>query len=393
MVMRCIAMCCIVAVAGRAMAADDFYDTTWRGKQVVLAASKDGVTYAMKTTSTGSEFDLIEVSFNEEGEVVYLTTESNQKMILWYLYGRSTAASIQSVSDSKYLYIYNPSGTPKLSKNSASSAPTNYSALKFDTKTRKTFYYKDSDNDEWGILMHSYAFKLNYTSYITNASYLYPIAKPYFLAEHTWRKLGTSTFGTICFPKAVRTGEVAGATFYEISAKIMRGDEFMGIVLKEVTGDLAAGTPYIFKKTGETAYIVAALNGEAVEANSLTEGLSDGKGLVGTLSGSESDGGFVVPAGKYILQRDQLWLTTEDQSRLEAGRAYIDPSQITRTVAYEEASSVKGFVLGTDAPYDGVTGIKTNSTPSHLFDLLGREVVRPRHGTVNVINGRKVVIK
>ena len=173
----------------------------------------------------------------------------------------------------------------------------------------------------------------------------------------------------------------------------MRGDEFMGIVLKEVTGDLAAGTPYIFKKADGATYIVAAMNGDAVEANSLTVGLSDGKGLVGTLSGSESDGGFVVPANMYILQGDQLWLTTENQSRLLAGRAYIDPSQITRTVAYEEASSVKGFVLGTDAPYDGVTGIKTNSTPSRLFDLLGREVVCPRRGTLNIIHGRKVIIK
>lgn len=376
--MRSIAMCCIMAVAGSAMA-QTFDD--YNGKNIVLAANKDGKMYAVTCNFPESgRMAKQEVVLNSDGKIVYLTTEDEQNKILWKI-GLNSKSKIYlgSLSSGNYLYISD--------SNNLTTTKKNY--FEFSNSYHTFTYTPENTSDIYGITLYGETFALEDKSFFKT----YPIAKPYFLAEHTRRTLGASYFGTICFPKAVRAGEVAGATFYEISAKIMRGDEFMGIVLKEVTGDLAAGTPYIFKKADGATYIVAAMNGDAVEANSLTVGLSDGKGLVGTLSGSESDGGFVVPANMYILQGDQLWLTTENQSRLLAGRAYIDPSQITRTVAYEEASSVKGFVLGTDAPYDGVTGIKTNSTPSRLFDLLGREVVCPRRGTLNIIHGRKVIIK
>lgn len=231
--------------------------------------------------------------------------------------------------------------------------------------------------------MESSSFKLDYVSYITNPSYLYPIAKPYFLAEHTWRTLGSSNFGTICFPKAVRADEVAGATFYEIAAKIVDNGEFKGVVLNEVTGDLAAGTPYIFKRASDATYIVAAMHGDAAQATSHN-------GLVGTLTVSEEDGGFKVPAGMYILQGDQLWLTTEGQSRLLAGRAYINPAEI----ASAEVSSVKGIVLGTDAPADGIRTTKvTKGAQGVAFDLQGRPATRPQHGHTYLINGHKVYIK
>ena len=266
---------------------------------------------------------------------------------------------------------------------SSTVAPTNYTALKFDTKKKKTFIY--DDGDERGILMYSYAFKLDFTTYISSPGY--PIAKPYFLAEHTWRTLGSSNFGTICFPKAVRADEVAGATFYEIAAKIVDNEEFKGVVLNEVTGDLAAGTPYIFKRASDVTYIVAAMHGDQAEATSHN-------GLVGTLTGSEEDGGFKVPAGMYILQGDQLWLTTEGQSRLLAGRAYINPASITKEVTSANASLVKGIVLGTDAPADGIRTTKvTKGAQGIAFDLQGRPAARPQHGHTYLINGHKVYIK
>lgn len=373
------AVCCGFSISVSLLAAD-LYDTTWKGKQAVLAATKNGVTYAMNTTNTGSEYDLVEVRINNEGEIVYLSTANNQKKLLWEFGGYSSSVSIKSVYDNKYLYVDTKS-TPKLSKNSAISAPNNYSALKFDTKTRKTFIY--NDGSERGILMYTYAFKLEFTTYISSPGY--PIAKPYFLAEHTWRTLGSSNFGTICFPKAVRADEVAGATFYEIYAKLMDNGEFKGIVLNEVTGDLVAGRPYIFKRASDATYIVAAMHGDAAEAGSFG-------GLVGTLTGTE-DGGFKVPAGMYILQGDQLWLTTEDQSRLLAGRAYINPADITNIIAYSEASNVKGIVIGMDAPVDGVSAPAAKGAQGATFDLQGRPATRLLHGHTYLIDGRKVYIK
>lgn len=213
------------------------------------------------------------------------------------------------------------------------------------------------------------------------------LAKPYFLAEHTWRTLGYSFFGTICFPKAVRAAERAGATFYEIAAKIVDGGDFKGIVLREVTGELTAGTPYIFKKNdAETTYIVAAMHGEAADASS-------SNGLVGVL-GDSAGKGYGVPAGMYILQGDKLWETTEGHSRILEGRAYINPDGISTTVTSAEVAGVKGYVLGLDEPFDAVRTVKTErSSEGDIRDLQGRRVERVNSGRMYIIGGRKVLIR
>lgn len=387
MVMRSIVVCYILAMNVFTLAAEDVYDTTWKGKQVVLAATKDGITYAMNSANTGTQYDMIQVRINNDGKIAYLTTASDHKNILWSLGGYSTGASIQSMSDRKYLYVYTKDATPKLSKISDSSAPTNYTPLKFDTKTRNTFYYK-SGTTEWGILKFSSVFKLDYTSYISSQGY--PIAKPYFLAEHTWRDLNPKySFGTICLPKAVEASDVAGATFYNILAKLVDDNNvFRGIVLKQETGDLIAGQPYIYKKTGERDDIVAAMNGEAVEV------ADSNNGLVGDLTGTVENGGFEVPAGMYIIQKDQLWLTTEGTSRMLAGRAYIDPSGIATTIPYSDRSMVKGIVLEMEEGLQvGVEATHEDTSAKSVFDLQGRWMTRPQQGRINIIGGRKVIIK
>lgn len=380
--MRCLTACCAVMLCG--VAAADEYDDTWREKTVVMAAQKSGVVYAMDASDTGAEIDTIRVRLNAEGEIVYLTTETAQRKVLWTLDGRSSSVGIKSVSDNKYMVV-NGKSTPKLEKGTTSSSSYPW---KYNT-SYKTFTYKHSSpSNEYGVLMYPYAFKLEVTSLRST----YPLAKPYFLADHTWRTLGASDFGTICLPKAVRADEVAGATFYEIAAKVVDGGgAFQGIVLREVTGGLEAGTPYIFKRAGGATYIVAAMNGDAVEV------AGSHNGLVGTLTGSEEDGGFPVPADKYILQGDHLWLTTlaedgESQSRLLAGRAYIDPDLIETTVT--DDSEVKGaVVLGLDIPYDGVDNIRREPAGDRLFDLQGRKVLRPHSGSIHLIRGHKVIIK
>lgn len=312
-----------------------------------------------------------EVRLNSEGNIVYLTSEEEQKVIQWTI-GLNSKENIiiGSVSSGEYLYISK--------SNNLTTTKSNYFTF---NKSYGTFTY--TNDNIYGIVLFGEKFALENKTFFST----YPIAKPYFLAEHTWRTLGKSNFGTICFPKAVRTDEVAGATFYEIAAKIVDDGEFKGVVLNEVTGDLAAGTPYIFKRASDATYIVAAMHGDQAEATSHN-------GLVGTLTGSEKDGGFKVPAGMYILQDDQLWLTTTGQSRLLAGRAYINPAGITKEVASAEVSSVKGIVLGTDAPADGIRTTKvTKGAQGVAFDLQGRPATRPQHGHTYLINGQKVYIK
>lgn len=360
------------------------------GKDIVLAAQKDGVAYAMSceigtSASNSGRAAKQTITINADGKVVYLTTEEEQKSILWNTYKKSSKIYIKSVEKGTYLYA------EKSSNYYLKLNDTEKNYFSFNS-TYKTFTYSESSSKTIGILMQNDCFRMQTTDNITNSN-KFPIATPYFMAEHTWRTFGSSSFGTICLPKAVRAEEVAGATFYEIYAKLVDNNSaFCGIVLTQVTGDLAAGIPYIYKKEDTATYLVAAMHGEAVE----TAGSSNG--LIGTLTGSAEDGGFAVPAEKYILQGDQLWLTTlnnkgESQSRLLAGRAYIDPTQIERSITNKEVAGVKGVVIALDETTAvDAPSLAERNTDSSLFDLAGRRLKGTGHKRIIIKHGKKIYL-
>ena len=362
----------------------------YSGQTIAIVGKVSPNYYAMRSdqlTSSGiSSVASYQVAINEEGEVVFLT--SRQKFYRICLKTNDSSSNTQ----------FHPySGTDALgySVNTSSYLTTNSNKLALNTSNSLKWAW-NTYIGTWTryIKPETYSFRfraesLNFylelkDSEVTTSR---PRGKPYLLAEHTWRTLGSSFFGTICFPKAVRAAERAGATFYEIAAKIVDGGDFKGIVLREVTGELTAGTPYIFKKNdAETTYIVAAMHGEAADASS-------SNGLVGVLGDSAGEG-YAVPAGMYILQGDQLWETTEGQSRILEGRAYINPAEIGTTVTSAEVAGVKGYVLGLDEPFDAVKAVKKErSSEGDIRDLQGRRVERVNSGRMYIIGGRKVLIR
>lgn len=354
----------------------DTYDDTYDNTYIVLAAKSGGIRYAVTgnfvSGSTG-QLQKQEVILNSDNKIVYLVSESELNQILWHTW-KSDKGNIILKNEGTGERL-NISDAPSLTYSTA-----NY--FSFNSKYSTFTYTKSSTL--YGITLFGTHFSMQNESTFKNTTLL---AKPYFLAEHTWRTLGSSFFGTICFPKAVRAAERAGATFYEIAAKIVDGGDFKGIVLREVTGELTAGTPYIFKKDdAETTYIVAAMHGETADAGS-------SNGLVGVL-GASAGAGYAVPAGMYILQGDQLWETTEGQSRILEGRAYINPAEIGTTVTSAEVAGVKGYVLGLDEPFDAVRAVKTErSSEGDIRDLQGRRVERVNSGRMYIIGGRKVLIR
>lgn len=374
-VARCLMVGCAMVMGMSAEA--DTYDDTYQNTYIALAAKSGSTWYAMtcdfpESGRVGKQI----VSRNAENKIVFLTSEEEQKRIIWHTWKNGTTGIIlKSESSQKKLYL------KKSDKNY--SFTTDQSLYFKYNSTYDSFTYNDGSKT-YGIILTEY-FNIQDESFWKNGTY--PFTKPYFLAEHTWRTLGSSFFGTICFPKAVRAAERAGATFYEIVAKIVDGGDFKGIVLREVTGELTAGTPYIFKKNdAETTYIVAAMHGEAADAGS-------SNGLVGVLVDSAGKG-YAVPAGMYILQGDQLWETTEGQSRILEGRAYINPAEIGTTVTSAEVAGVKGYVLGLDEPFDAVKAVKAErSSEGDIRDLQGRRVERVNSGRMYIIGGRKVLIR
>lgn len=390
-VARCLMVGCAMMM-GMNMEAADF--NTYKGKTVALVAydASTGKYYAMRRdemSSPSTELSYVssyQVFINDEGELYFLDTRTKLYRISFALNSTKTNTSIYPFSYSSETGTYSVNTSKFL---------TATSAKKLSIKTSSSIKWEWQDDlDTWAytyssknsILFHA-SDQTFYIDLTSNRSISFPIAKPYLLAEHTWRTLGSSFFGTICFPKAVRAAERAGATFYEIAAKIVDEGDFKGIVLREVTGELTAGTPYIFKKDdAETTYIVAAMHGEAAVAGS-------SNGLVGVLRDSEG-AGYAIPAGMYILQGDQLWETTEGQSRILEGRAYINPAEIGTTVTSAEVAGVKGYVLGLDEPFDAVKAVKKErSSEGDIRDLQGRRVERVNSGRMYIIGGRKVLIR
>lgn len=387
-VARCLMVGCAMVVSGVINAYD--FDP-YSDKTIAIVGKVSPNYYAMRSdqlTSSGSaDVASYQVAINEEGEVVFLTTRQKFYRICFKTNDSSTKTQFNPYSGSDALG-YSVNTSSYLTTNSNKLALNTSNSLKWAWNTyigTWTCYIKP-ETYSFRFRAESLNFYLELKdSEVTTSR---PRGKPYLLAEHTWRTLGSSFFGTICFPKAVRAAERAGATFYEIAAKIVDGGDFKGIVLREVTGELTAGTPYIFKKNdAETTYIVAAMHGDAASASS-------SNGLVGMLEDSSGEG-YAVPAGMYILQGDKLWETTEGHSRILEGRAYINPDGISTTVTSAEVAGVKGYVLGLDEPFDAVRSIKTERSGSEgdIRDLQGRHVERVSSGRMYVIGGRKVLIR
>ena len=180
----------------------DTYDDTYDNTYIVLAAKSGGIRYAVTgnfvSGSTG-QLQKQEVILNSDNKIVYLVSESELNQILWHTW-KSDKGNIILKNEGTGERL-NISDAPSLTYSTA-----NY--FSFNSKYSTFTYTKSSTL--YGITLFGTHFSMQNESTFKNTTLL---AKPYFLAEHTWRTLGSSFFGTICFPKAVRAAERAGATF------------------------------------------------------------------------------------------------------------------------------------------------------------------------------------
>ena len=181
----------------------------------------------------------------------------------------------------------------------------------------------------------------------------------------------------------MRSDEVAGATFYEITHRVEDDGVCSGIILKAVTGTLRAGRPYIFRRANDSPFLAAALSGELVEEAEARNG------LVGTFTP------MAAPAGTYLLRHGVLVpADTQGDALLRAGEAYIDISQIAATQTGTEAASIavqkdRGLIVGLGRYADATRRL---SPALPRFDLSGRRATTLRRG-LYVTGGRKVIVQ
>jgi hypothetical protein len=178
---------------------------------------------------------------------------------------------------------------------------------------------------------------------------------------------------TVCLPFAPKTDDAA--KYYTLSG--VSGET---LLFDEVTTP-AANTPYLVAVTGSVNFLedCADLNVASMEIASTTK---DGYTFTGTFTGLTN----AQAAGKYILQKGNKWgkVTAEKQN------VYIPPFR-----AFVEAPATAApLLIGTIGNTTGIQNIRTVDLDGteHWYDLSGKRIAAPTKG-VNILNGRKVVVK
>lgn len=198
-------------------------------------------------------------------------------------------------------------------------------------------------------------------------------------AYPTYTRIVTSgSFGTICLPFAAT---VEGATVFEITSKVMSGENLTGINLTSVDGPLTAGKAYIFKATDATL--------TATYSGSYSDALAD-QDMVGNLSSNT----ITVPTdgNMYVLGGNKLHKVVTGGSGVTIGqyRGYIDISKVTTTASARGANFI-GFEDEQATNINLSTNDILNSDAT-MYNLAGQRVSENYKGIV-VKNGKKFINK
>jgi hypothetical protein len=143
-----------------------------------------------------------------------------------------------------------------------------------------------------------------------------------------------------------------------------------GLTLAEVT-EVPAETPLLLKGEGAKTAIALDAAPAAPAPNKLKKGT----------------GATINAADKYVMVKRGgkavFAPTNTNPATVAVGKAYLD---------LEGVSLANGFVLD-DSETTGINNVNCNTiTNNRIFDMQGREVVRPTKG-LYIVNGKKVVIK
>ena len=192
------------------------------------------------------------------------------------------------------------------------------------------------------------------------------------------RNVTVDNYGTICLPSAA---SVVGATVYSVAGVTKSDGKITGVTLEEVTGDLVAGTPYIFKATADK--LVATYKDFAVDTPVAATG------LVGNLSTAAT-----INAGEYIyiLGTDNKMhkLSGTATATVATNRAYLNLEGVA-----EAPASVKGVRLYFDGSEEttAISSIENGQlTIDNVYNLQGQQLAAPQKG-INIIGGKKVLVK
>ena len=329
--------------------------------RALVAEDKEGILHAMKNELGNTRLNAMEV-YSLNGKII----DEGKADIKWYI--DIDNGTIQNI-DGMYVVFED----------------ANDSDIKLSSKKGNSWYYKSEDGS-WNTKETDGRF-LGYneqiTAFRTYSSSTYPKAVAMPIVDGYIRSTSSGDYGTICLPYAVAAEDMAGAEFFSIAGKVMKGEEPQSIVLNQVT-TLEAGVPYIFSATSDK--LIAAYSGKAVAV------AEEANGLIGSFEGQD------VAEGMYLISAQNKVQLCGKSCKISGNRAYIDMNEVPE---YSGEVGVNQRLIS----FEDATGISETMVEGGLADVYTLSGVEVRHQVdeseatqglpqgIYIVNGKKVVVK
>ena len=329
--------------------------------KALVAEDKEGILHAMKNELGNTRLNAMEV-YSLNGKII----DEGKADIKWYI--DIDNGTIQNI-DGMYVVFED----------------ANDSDIKLSSKKGNSWYYKSEDGS-WNTKETDGRF-LGYneqiTAFRTYSSSTYPKAVAMPIVDGSIRSTTSGDYGTICLPYAVAAEDMAGAEFFSIAGKVMKGEEPQSIVLNQVT-TLEAGVPYIFSATSDK--LIAAYSGKAVAV------AEEANGLIGSFEGQD------VAEGMYLISAQNKVQLCGKSCKISGNRAYIDMNEVPE---YSGEVGVNQRLIS----FEDATGISETMVEGGLADVYTLSGVEVRHQVdeseatqglpqgIYIVNGKKVVVK
>lgn len=339
---------------------------------VALVSEKDGIYYAMLNTTGNSKNKL-----NASEATILNGKVITDRMDLCGWVVDQSAGYIKDFNDN--MFVAHGSGNTDLVLQS--------NGFKWEYSD-EMWTCVDEKNKQRAIGLNSSTnddvTKYFFGTYLVNeiaAKYPAPVVMP--ITEGYHRNVTSGDYGTICLPYAVAAEDMAGAEFFCIAGKVMKGEEPQSIVLEQVT-NLEAGVPYIFSATSDK--LIAAYSGKAVAV------AEEANGLIGSFEGQD------VAEGMYLISAQNKVQLCGKGCKISGNRAYIDMNEVPE---YSGEVGVNQRLIS----FEDATGISETMVEGGLADVYTLSGVEVRHQVneseatqglpqgIYIVNGKKVVVK
>ena len=213
----------------------------------------------------------------------------------------------------------------------------------------------------------------------------------------------TNEWGTVCLPFDFDINDYEDQlTFYIPTSVSIDGTEGTLHLLKITDGLQEAGTPLLFKRNDDSvSKVIFKRKGSDFDTSEYPDShifvydYSNSwkyKGLYKSVlySKADLDAGL---ADRFFVANDKFWQATEAFT-LDCYRVIF---------GYENSVNVNLFTLQVDdeTPPTAITNVEGDddtdgtATAGHnaIYNLQGQRLAQPRHGQINIINGKKVMVK